>query len=481
MTTNLVGQTLGEYQLTQLIGEGGMATVYKAYQISLKRDVAVKVLYYQEDNSLVRFQREAKAIASLRHRNILIIYEYGEQDNHPYIAMEYVEGGTLEDRLNGEPMNWEQVINLAIPIADALQYAHSHGIIHRDIKPSNILMPQEDWPVLADFGLVKRSDEEQGLTMTGTFLGTPSYIAPEQARDVEVDYRADMYSLGVIMFEMVTGELPFDFENPNKILLAHVMDEPPRPSELNPDCPPALESIILRTLEKASEDRYADMQAMVKDLRAALNNPEQPLGEEEKTAKAAIKEELPPPVPIGSTTTEEAEPEPEPEEKSGGFFSRLFGGKKDKKPKKKDEDTASKTAPREPITVKKEELFDDGLDSTVQLDLGEPSAQLTPRIVLQDENVTIILPEDKEVMVVGRTYGDSIADIDLDPHSAAKYGVSRRHAAITKRGNQWQIEDLNSLNGTFVNEAEVKSGRPVTLQDGDLIRFSHMKFVFLLS
>ena len=133
------------------------------------------------------------------------------------------------------------------------------------------------------------------------------------------------------------------------------------------------------------------------------------------------------------------------------------------------------------MTVEKNQPVDEELDGTLQLNLGESSARLTPRIVLQDKNVTIILPEDRETLVVGRIYGDSIADIDLDPHGAAKYGVSRRHAVILKRGNQWLVEDLNSLNGTFANDVEVKSGRPVSLEDGDLIRFSHMKFVFLLS
>ncbi|MCB0164090.1 MAG: serine/threonine protein kinase, partial [Anaerolineae bacterium] len=151
MALDLVGKTLGGYRLDRLIGEGGMASVYKGYQESLKRWVAVKVLYYQEATSLARFQLEAKAIASLRHRNILIIYEYGDEEGMPYIAMEYIEGGTLEDRLNGMPLGWRQVVNLSIPIAEALHYAHNHKIIHRDVKPSNILMPQDDWPLLADF------------------------------------------------------------------------------------------------------------------------------------------------------------------------------------------------------------------------------------------------------------------------------------------------------------------------------------------
>ncbi len=459
--TDLVGKTLGEYKLGDVIGEGGMATVYKAFQESLQRWVAVKVLYYQEDTSLVRFQREAKAIATLRHRNILIIHEYGEQDGSPYIVMEYVKGGTLEDRFDGNPMDWKQAIELTIPIAEALHYAHQQGIIHRDIKPSNVLMPQDDWPVLADFGLVKRSDEEQGLTRTGTFMGTPSYIAPEQARDVKVDHRADMYSLGVMLFEMVSGRLPFDYENPNKILLAHVMDPPPSPRELNPNCPQALEDVILKTLSKSADDRYADMQELVNVLKAVRYAPAPTVADSAQTivpAKKEVKEE--------------------PKE-SGGFFSsfkKLFGKKKAEKPKS-DEDTGSKTSPRPQVDVSPVE-FEDEFEGTIQLDLGPPSAQAGPRLILQETNTPIEAP-DKDTLTIGRTYRNTVVDIDLEPYDASKYGVSRQHARLLKRGDLWLLEDLNSLNGTFVNNAEVKPGNPVVLKDGDAIRLSHMSFVFL--
>lgn len=444
---NLAGKTLGEYRLDQLIGEGGMATVYKAFQPSLNRYVAVKVLHYQEDTSLARFQREAKAIAALRHRNILIIYEYGEQDGMPFIVMEYVPGGTLEDRLNGKPMDWRQVIQLILPVAEALAYAHSQGIIHRDIKPSNILMPQDDWPVLADFGLVKRSDDEKGLTMSGMFMGTPSYIAPEQARDAGVDFRADMYSLGVIMFEMIAGRLPFDYDNPNKILLAHVMDPPPPPTDFNRDCPPQLEAIILKTLAKKPDERFADMPALVAALRKLLNLPA-------PAESPAVVSPLP-----------AAQP---PQSFLGRFFGRWFGGKS------KEENPASKTAPQAQLDIDDE---DDEFDQTIQLKLGHPD-QPTPRLVLPAREVVFQLPN-KELVIVGRTYGDSYADIDLEPYEASKYGVSRRHARLKRTGESWQIEDLNSLNGTFVNDKKLKSGRAVSLKDGDRIRLSQLHLIFL--
>ncbi len=452
---NWVGQTLGDYRLDELIGEGGMATVYKAYQHSLKRWVAVKVLYYQEDTSRVRFQREAKAIAALRHKNILIIYEYGEQNGNPFIAMEYITGGTLEDRLTGKPLDWRRVAELTIPVAEALHYAHSHGIIHRDVKPSNILMPQEDWPVLADFGLVKRFDDEKGLTMSGMFMGTPSYIAPEQARDVKVDYRADMYSLGVIMFEMITGRLPFDYENPNKTLLAHVMEAPPRPRQLNANCPSQLEAIILKTLEKKPEDRYANLQEVVAALRALLEQPDEAVTPTPKTgAMTPVKEQ--------------------PQSALGRFFSKLFG-----KSKPATGSLGSRTAPQEQLNI--EDGEDGQFDATIQFNLSNLSGRPMPRLALPGKKDVILPFPNQDTVILGRTYADSVADIDLEQYEASKYGVSRRHARFKRQGDKWQIDDLNSLNGTFVNDKKLKPGQPVTLKDGDRIKLSQLNLIFLLS
>lgn len=455
MTKDLVGKTLGDYKLEAIIGEGGMATVYKGYQISLNRPVAVKVLYHQEGSSLARFKREAKVIASLRHRNILIIYQYDDYEGMPYIAMEYIAGGTLEDRLKGEPMDWKRVINLIVPIAEALHYAHSHGVVHRDVKPSNILMPQEDWPVLADFGLVKQSDEQEGLTLTGTFMGTPNYISPEQARDLPITPRADMYSLGVVMFEMIAGRLPFSYKVSNKILLAHVMEDPPLPSTFNPDCPPALEEIILKTLKKSPDERYPSMQEMIDALKALLHAPalqgEIPVSELDSPVEPSI-------------ATEEI---PESEIRSlGRLFTpirKFFGRETAELP--------NSTSQSKPGT--------DSDDNTLRLGGDRPAVKAPlPKLVWEAKKLTIEFPEGQR-LVVGRTHGSNVVDINLDAHEGSKFGVSRSHARFLKRGNSWFLEDLHSLNGTFVNDVRLQPGQPVALKGGDMVRFSHMIFTFV--
>jgi serine/threonine-protein kinase len=412
MAKNLVGKTLGQYELIEIAGEGGLATVYKAYQRGLERWVAVKVLHIREKEMLARFKREARAAALLRHRNILMVYQYGEEGKWPYIAMEYVEGGTLKDYLQGEPMDWARVVSLALPIADALRAAHKQDLIHRDVKPANIMMPQEDWPLLTDFGLVKIPDAEEALTMTGVIIGTPSYIAPEQALGQKADLRADIYSLGVIMFEMITGRLPFDYKNASLLMLAHISEPPPSPCKLNPQCSPSLEKVILKALQKSPDERYVDMQAMIDALSEVAGGSTLPL----PSAASPFREESAPPRPPL------ASPGP-----------------------------------------------------------GPAPAGSQAQIRLLDKNVTIDLPDPgQEELIIGRTHGKNWVEVDLGPHGAAKAGVSRRHARLIKTGSKWQVDDLGSLNGTYVNDVRLTPAKPRSLKDGDVIRCSLISFVFLM-
>jgi serine/threonine protein kinase len=270
---NLINNTLGGYNLVQELGKGGMATVYKAYQPALERWVAVKVLepaYISDDSeALARFRREARAIAALRHPNILTVYDYGEEEGLAYIAMEYVEGGTLKDRLHGEPFDWQRAVSLSIAVGRALAYAHEQGVIHRDVKPANILLPSEDWPLLADFGLVKLQQARRALTQAGVILGTPDYTSPEQALGESIDHRADIYALGVVLFEMVTGQLPFSADRAFDVLLAHINEPPPSPRSLVANVPEAIEKVILKALAKSPDERYLHMPDMVNSLEAA--------------------------------------------------------------------------------------------------------------------------------------------------------------------------------------------------------------------
>ena len=274
---NLINMHLGQYKIVEAIGHGGMSTVYKAYQESLDRFVAVKVLLATRDPQFAaRFRREARAIAALQHHNILPIYDYGEQDNLLYFVMQYVENGVTLHDLLGRPMASERALLLTGHVLAALDYAHRRGIVHRDIKPANVLMPEPTWGMLADFGIAKLMDDSQHLTMTGFIIGTAAYMAPEQASGMPIDARTDLYSVGVMLYEMVTGRVPFDAHTPMAVLTKHVYEPPPPPRSLNPNLHPLIEETLLRALAKAPEQRYqsaAEMRADLERIATQLDRP----------------------------------------------------------------------------------------------------------------------------------------------------------------------------------------------------------------
>jgi serine/threonine protein kinase len=268
----LVGHTLGAYQLTEKLGQGGMATVYKAYESTLDRYVAIKVLpqfFARDQNFMTRFRREARAVAQLNHPNIVPIHSFGEQDSITYIAMQYVIGNTLKQE-RGNVYAPEQALKLTIPIARALAYAHQRGIIHRDIKPSNILLTEDDWPLLADFGLAKMADTSEGMTGTGVGVGTPMYMSPEQGQGTGVDQRTDIYSLGIMLYEMLTGDVPFKADTPMAIVIKHMTAPMPMPRQINPNIPEELERVILKATAKNPTDRYQTAEEMAATLEATL-------------------------------------------------------------------------------------------------------------------------------------------------------------------------------------------------------------------
>jgi formylglycine-generating enzyme required for sulfatase activity len=265
-------KTLGKYEILEEIGHGGFATVYKARDPSLDQVVAVKVLhptYAQQQDAVQRFLNEARKAVRLRQRGIVRIYAVGEDDGVPYIAMEYLPGGTLASRLHGEPLPLDAAISVVEQVAAALDYAHKHGLVHRDVKPANVLFDDEGHAVLVDFGLVK-SLAESGMTAEGTSLGTPTYMAPEQAGpNAEVDGRADVYALGVVAYEMLAGRAPFEAEAPVSVLHAHVHDTPPDPCALNQALDKGVAARVLKALEKAPADRYQTAGAFARALRRA--------------------------------------------------------------------------------------------------------------------------------------------------------------------------------------------------------------------
>ena len=265
------GMTLGPYRVMDRIGRGGMATVYRAYHPALDRYVAIKVLpdFFADDPSYrERFQQEARSVARLKHPNILEVFDFGYDKELAYLVLELVEGGTLADRI-GKPMDLREVIQLLEPIASALDHAHSHGILHRDIKPSNILLHPDGTPVLADFGLAKMAGSLRRLTGSGTVMGTPEYMSPEQAADDPVGPASDRYSLAVVAYEMLTGRVPFQADTPAAVLLSHVTKAMPATRELRGELSAHVEEVLRRGLAKIPEDRYGSARELVAALKPA--------------------------------------------------------------------------------------------------------------------------------------------------------------------------------------------------------------------
>jgi serine/threonine protein kinase len=301
--TDLTGKRLGNYRVLAALGQGGMAKVYKGYQPLLDRYVAIKVLaphFATDEEFRTRFQREAAAIARLRHPNIVQVYDFGVEGPVHYMVMEHIAGDTLKVRIRlaraqGERLRPGEILNVLRGMAAALDYAHERDIIHRDVKPANIMLRVEDpqqpasqprssgepaggdvappvefTPVLTDFGVAKIMEGVQ-FTGTGMTIGTPDYMAPEQGSGGTVTRSADLYSLAVILYEMLVGELPFTADTPVAVLLKHISDRPPSARLRVPNLPPAVDQVLERALAKKPEDRYPSGAALVQALEQAWN------------------------------------------------------------------------------------------------------------------------------------------------------------------------------------------------------------------
>ena len=257
---DLTGKQLGQYRIVAPLGEGGMAAVYKAYQAAMDRYVALKILprHFASDPEFVgRFEQEAKIIAKLQHVHILPVHDFGTEDGYTYIVMPFVETGTLGELLQRKPLPLPQIRKIVSQVADALGHAHARGLVHRDVKPSNILIDEDGNSLLTDFGIAKMVEGTIQFTQTGAILGTPAYMSPEQIRGVTLDGRSDIYSLGVVLYEMATGRPPYVAETPPAIFVKHLHDPLPPPRTFNPNLPASVERVILKALTKDPAQRYA--------------------------------------------------------------------------------------------------------------------------------------------------------------------------------------------------------------------------------
>jgi serine/threonine-protein kinase len=276
MKEPLIGTRLGNYHVRELLGSGGMASVYKGYDPALDREVAIKVLGAagQPDDFVARFQREARVVARMRHPNIVQIYHFGAERDVVYMIQELLPGPTLAQHIRESGrrrMAADHVQAIVAQLAAALDFAHGQGVIHRDVKPSNALYNTQGQIVLTDFGIARGpADAARTVTGPGVVMGTPGYLAPEQAiSSATLTPACDIYSLGVVLFELLTGQLPFEADSPMGVVLKHLYDDPPPPSSLRPDLPPALDKLVLRALSKEPAARYPSATALAEALQAA--------------------------------------------------------------------------------------------------------------------------------------------------------------------------------------------------------------------
>jgi serine/threonine-protein kinase len=271
----MVGDVLaGRYELEELVGTGGMSSVYRAHDRELDRRVALKILHLRfadDDEYVERFLREARTVAGLSHPNIVTVIDRGAHEGQKFIVFEYVEGETLKGLIQRDgPLPLDRALELAIQIARGLSSAHGSGLVHRDVKPQNVLLNGNGQAKVTDFGIAREIDVQHGVTQTGTVLGTSDYISPEQAQGNRVDEQSDIYSLGVVLYELLTGEVPFTGENFVAVAMRHVNDPPPNVLDRRPDTPPRVAAAVARCLAKDPRDRWPSMSELCRELEACL-------------------------------------------------------------------------------------------------------------------------------------------------------------------------------------------------------------------
>jgi serine/threonine protein kinase len=291
----MVGETIASrYELEELVGTGGMSSVFRAHDHMLERNVALKILHdhFSDDDEYVgRFRREARAVAQLSHPHIVTVIDRGEDEGREYIVFEYVDGQNLKELVRSSgPMPVRRALELAIAIAEGLAFAHAQGLVHRDVKPQNVLLSDEGEVKVTDFGIARSLEMDGGVTQTGTVLGTSTYISPEQAGGKGVTPATDVYSLGVVLWELLAGDVPFPGDNFVTVALRHINEPPPSLLAVRPDVPPRLAAAVDRALAKRPEDRFPSMEAFEQELRRCL-------GELDAEQTAVVPPQAMPPAP----------------------------------------------------------------------------------------------------------------------------------------------------------------------------------------
>ncbi len=487
----LIGKSLGHFRVVERIGAGGMATVFKAYQPNLDRYVAIKVLpaYHARDPVFVkRFEQEARSVAKLAHPNIVQIHDFGEQDNITYIVMEYVDGGTLKDRLKSALLVADAV-DYVIQAAEGLACAHRNGIIHRDVKPANMLVRKDGHLLLSDFGIAKILEGTTNLTRVGTGIGTPQYMSPEQGTGVAVDRRSDIYSLGIVLFHCLTGRVPFTADNPLSITMKHMQDPLPVEMLTNIQVPAPIVHVILQMTAKQAYERYQSMEELVEALTSAMAisnislprsgrlglyfSPQAGAGADMRHQSAPLPGSNALPAP-GNTPSNSgiagvpAFPGSSPSNSgiagvpplggnvgAGGVMITCFRC------------GAQNPSSRLYCTTCGDDLSNKR--AAVDRYVAPNGLPILARLSIQNGPLAgRSYRFHQDVTTIGRTNGN---DFVISGRT-----VSRRHARLWFDNGRWYLEDLQSANGTFVNGNRIY--QVVMLNDGDVINFGDEAVTF---
>lgn len=431
-------KTIGRYEIVREIGRGAMGVVYEGRDLSLMRPVALKTLLLEplaeelREPFEKRFYQEARAAAGLQHPCIVVVYEIGidAAADAFFITLEYLRGRTLEDVIADGPMPWRDALRIAGRLADALAHAHENGIVHRDIKPGNVMILKKGEPKIMDFGVAKLDSSK--LTSAGDVLGSPGYMAPEQALEARVDPRSDIFSLGTVLYEALTGKRAFGKGTFSEILMRLAYEQPTPPSRINGDIPEAVDDIVARAMAKNPDQRYANADQMVEDIEDALFDRPLRHAASGDAPTAAARPALPAPSAAARNpavnTPAATLPSPPEAAKPAGL-------------------------PRGPLTLPE--------GKRVSLDfLSGPK-----------EGSEYVLRHAS--LLIGREGGNSGAGIEL-PETQ----ISRMHAMVEARGNRFVLRDLESKNGTFIGSARIKE---VEIEHGSEFQIGSTRFMLLVA